>query len=125
MSNLKQLILLNLIFLSVILFLSSETSILLGPKIFLLSITLPGFVGSFFIKESSFVPYSKLVFFSSLFFGFLFALIFVFIDGQSEINLIGFFIFSIIFVIFNFFSGLIGIVPKKLIERLKTTKISS
>ena len=129
MSNPKQLIFLNLIFLSLILFLFFETSILSGPKNLLFSIALPGFIASFFIKENSFISYLKLIFFSSLFFGFLFALVFVFYvfitDGQSEINLIGYFIFSLIFTIFNFLSGLIGIVPKRLIERLKITKISS
>ena len=122
----KQLIFLNLFFLSLILFLFFETSILSGPKNLLSSIALPGFIISFFIKENSFVHYFKLIFFSSLFFGFLFALIFVFhvfiTDGKSEINLIGYFIFSLIFTIFNFLSGLIGIVPKRLIERLKVVK---
>ena len=130
MSNLKQLILLNLFFLSVILFLFLETSILYyGPKNLLFSIALPGFIISFFIKENSFVHYFKLIFFNSLFFSFFFTLIFVFYvsitDSHSQINLIGFFGFFLIAVtIPNFLSGLAGIVPKRLIERLKITKIS-
>jgi len=124
----KQLILLNLFFLSLILFLFFETNILSGPKNLLFSIALPGFISSFFIKENSFVLYLKLVFLNSLFFGFLFALVFVFYvsvtDSQSQINSIGFFIFFLISAIPNFLSGLAVIVSKGLMERLKTAKIS-
>lgn len=124
----KQLIFLNLFFLSLILLLFFETRILSGPENLLFSVTLPGFITSFFIKENSFAHYLKLIFFNSLFFGFLFTLIFVFYvsitDSHSQINLIGFLAFFLIFTIPNFLSGLAGIVPKGLIERLKIAKIS-
>ena len=117
----KQLILLNLFFLSLILFLFFETSILSSPKNLLFSVALPGFISSFFIRKNSLVSYFKLIFFNSLLFGFLFALVFVlyvFItDSQSQINLISFFVFFLIFTLPNFLSGLVGIVPKELIER--------
>ena len=123
MNNSKQLILLNLFFLSLILFLFFETSILSGPKNLLFSVALPGFISSFFIRKNSLVSYFKLIFFNSLFFGFLFALVFVLYvsiaDSQSQINLIGFFLIFFIFTIPNFLSGLAGIVPKELIEKLK------
>ncbi|MEA1937229.1 MAG: hypothetical protein U9N04_03900, partial [Patescibacteria group bacterium] len=98
-----------------------------GPENILFSIALPGFIASFFIKENSLVPYLKLIFFNSLFFGFLFALIFVFYvsvaDGQSQISIINylsiFFAFFFISAIPNFFGGLAGIVSKGLIERLE------
>ena len=123
---LKQIILLNFISAPVlILFLAITT--LSSPEKLMLFIALPGFFVSLFIfKESSLVRYIGLIFLNSLFFGFLFALVFVFYvsvtDGQSEINLIGFLVFFLIFTIPNFLSGLIGVVPKGLIERLKVTK---
>ena len=122
----KKTLFLNLIFLSLILFLFFETSILSGPGNLLFSIVLPGFIVSFFIKENSLVRHLKLIFFNALFFDFLFALIFVFYisiaDSQSQINLIGFLSFFLLFTILNFFGGLAGIIPSGLIEKLKIVK---
>ncbi len=122
----KKLAFLNLIFLSLILFLFFETGMLFCPENLLFSIVLPGFIISFFIKENSLVCHLKLIFSSALFFGFLFALIFVsrisIADSQSQINLIGFSSFFLLFTALNFFGGLAGIIPSGLIERLKTAR---
>lgn len=83
----------------------------------------PGFIASFFIKEHLPVHYLKLIFFNSLFFGFLFALILIFYefifynDFQILKPSIGLFL---LFGILNFFGGLAGVIPKGIAERIKT-----
>ena len=126
---LKQFFLLN--FILSILTLVFLFKIYAGIEQAMFYIALSGFIASFFIKESSLDRYLKLIFFNSLFFGFLlslFFMIFVFISDSPEEALSIYHFFFLIFPISlygliiglcNFFGGLAGIIPKGLIERLK------
>ena len=123
----------RLFFLNIILAISAyilifKASIISSIEIALFLTLLPGFIASFFIKEHSSIHYLKLIFFNSLLFGFLFTLILIFNlfifsnDFQILKPFIGLFLLS---SVLNFFGGLAGIIPKGLIERLKTVKVSS
>ncbi len=87
-----------------------------------------GFAVSLSIKESSPARYAKLIFLSSLFFGFLFALAYM-ISGLINTNQLisdDFYFFVHIGILFgtipNLFGGLMCIILKGIIEKLKVIK---
>jgi len=126
LKQIKQLFLLDLFFSFLIIALCF--TVFGDPMLFII---MSGFIISFFIKESSPARYAKLIFLNSLFFGFLFTLVykigeFVISNGQSSSDGFVFFIyFSILFgTVPNLFGGLICIILKGIAERLKISKIS-
>lgn len=121
----KQLIFLNIILsvLTYILIFKAGTISNIEDVLFLA--LLPGFIASFFIKEHSSARYLKLIFFNSLIFGFLFALILIFYEFilYSDFHVLKPFIGLFLFCgVLNLFGGLAGIIPKGIIERLKIEK---
>lgn len=103
--------------------LATKTGLVSGFENILFLFVLIGFILSFFIKENLLVHYLKLALTNSLFFGFLFALIFIsdiFIhDSQSAFNLTGLIYFSLFFGVVYFFGSLAGIIPKAIFEILR------
>ena len=131
LKQIKHFFFLNLILSVSISILFFKTGTISGFENLMFVIILSGFLISFIIKENSLVYYIKLIFFNSLFFGFLLSLSYV-ISGLINDSLFGesfcvyhFYFFTPFFlfvVLFNFFGGIIGIVPKGIIERLKIVK---
>ena len=130
--QIKQFFLLNLILSVLVFILIFEIRAGSESEIFSALSVLAGFIASFFVKENSLVSYLKLIFFSALTFGFLLSLIFiafVFVsDNQFResflVHRFFFLIFPISFYalligLCNFYGGLVGIIPKGIIERLK------
>jgi len=126
-NHLKQFFLLN--FILSILTLVFLFKIYAGIEQAMFYIALSGLISSFFIKENLFARYLKLIFFNALFFGFLLSSLYV-ISGLINDTLFResfcihhfYFFISVVLLtgLCNFLGGLIGIVPKGLIERLKT-----
>ena len=123
---LKQIVFLNFIAIPALILFFAVIA-LSNPEKLMLFIALPGFFIAFFIfKESSFTRYIGLIFFNSLFFGFLFTLVFYFCPvGPFQPSSSGP-LFLPFFIFFSgscsFFGGLVSIIPKSFIERLKIGK---
>jgi len=121
--NYSKIIFLNLITSALIWILVFKIGIISGFENIIFLIACAGFTASFFVKESLLAYYIKVIFLNSLFFGFLFVLIFDLfassIDSQAQVDLIG----SIYFIPFcgvvYFFGALAGIIPRGIRERLR------
>ena len=134
MSNLKQFFFLNIILAISAYILIFKVGAISNFENMLFLIISSGFITSFFIKENILIRYLKIAVFNSLFFGFLLGLIFM-IDIFTDDISTGIFeesfymqcFYSLIVIILlvglcNLFGGLVGVVLKGLVERLKIAK---
>ncbi len=134
--NYLKYLLINIIFSALIFYLVFVINLVSGFWNVATYIILAGFIFSFFIKERKFFHYIKSAFLNSLFFGLLLALMVLYIffmeDSQfllvhdSIFKLALFFITTFLYIaLFNFFGGLMGIIPKGIIERIEARQMNT
>jgi len=109
-------------------FISRDLFYYSGFEIIIAFIVSGGLVGSFLINERNLRLYLKAAFLTSVIFGIIFEMLFVFYisitdsDSHQKFSLELFsslFVFLILLCLANFTGYLIGIIPKGIIERLK------